>query len=706
MELRLVKKYLATLFMAIFAIWGSAHADIQNVQDSSVYYFPIIYRQSPPEWIGPDGGTIVSVVYAPSSPNVMYAGTWGGGVYRSMDGGSNWEEANNGLGNLLINAMAVDPKNPQVVYAGTYKGKLYKSDNGGDTWTLSSSGIQENAIVYSVVINPDEPNIVYVATRGESNNGGPPWNGVVYKSTNGGKKWVPVLKNVGGSSQKDWAYALCLHPNKPKVIYAATHEHGIYRSMDSGKTWSAVNNGITDLSTRAVVVDPDTKIPATVYTGVWRKTGVFKSIDSGASWKLEANGLKSEQIFRMVIDPLQPSYLYLGTFTHGVIKTRNSGNTWVRSGLRDDQIIALDINPKNSKILFAGTDGNGLFKGTNRGETWNHSQSGLTASWVTSFLVHRDDPSLYFASLFGGGVVKSGDGGETWVDFNQNLGDRYIHALIFHPVNPNIIYALTDQKGMYMCDISTDSCWIKVGENLPSAVTAMPTFGLEHPFAGWRTMVEPLEDIVEDVTTQALGSLNAALLGMEFSQSNPDIVYLGTNNAGVYKSVDSGATWQNVGLAGKTIWDLLVDPLDSNHLYASVDPDGGVWTSNDGGVTWTRIGLDDLIVYALAFAGNEGNGIYAGTNIGFYEFVDGIWEKKGLDKTVVTAIAVDSQRALKIIVGTNHGAYISRDGGITWYPGPDNLIGLKITSVTFDVSNPSIVYFSTTSHGVLKASIP
>jgi len=701
--MRIAKLFLISIFFIPIISLGKAQADEISAPVIYEARFPIVFNQKPPEWIGPDGGTIVAIAVSPTDPNQIYAGTWGAGVFRSLDGGGSWSPVNNGLGNLLINSLAVDPQNSLIVYAGTYKGKVYKTSDGGEKWSLCSNGIQDNAIIYSIVINPDDPKIVYISTRGDSNNGGPPWNGIVYKSSNGGGKWLPVLKNVGGSSQEDWAYALDIHPNKPKIIYAATHEHGVYRSLDSGKSWSAVNSGISDMSTRSIAIDPSVQVPATLYTGVWRKTGVFKSITSGDSWWLESNGLKDEQIFHVAIDPLQPSYLYLATFTHGVIKTKNGGNSWFRSGLRDDQIIALVVNPKNNKILYAGTQGDGLFKGKNKGETWVHSQSGITASWATSLVVHPDDSNLLFASLYGGGVVKSIDGGQTWEDFNDNLGDRYIHQLVLNPQNSDIIYALTDKEGMYWCDISVGSSWLKIGDNLPNMASGLPTFDVDHPFAGWQTLVEPFEDIIENAMSQAALAKDSALLEMRFAQPDPNVVYMGTSNAGVYKSIDGGTSWQQGGLSGKTIWDLLVAPNDSAQLYAAVDQDGGVWASSDGGGTWERFGLGDYKVYALAHVPGSPVSLYAGTNNGFYQIENGEWQQKGLAGIVVTAVVTHPAHPDWIIVGTSNGSYISRNGGATWRKEPDVLNGKTITSISFDPNNPSIIYYSTTSHGVFKA---
>jgi hypothetical protein len=126
--------------------------------------------------------------------------------------------------------------------------------------------LQDEAIVYSIAVDPLNTQNVYIATRGISNQGAPPWRGVVYKSTNAGETWLPSLTNVGGETIQDWVYSLSIHPTSPSVIYAAAQSKGLTA------TWMLVSpgrwlNGITDNSGRAIAMDPLSNLPATIY---WR----------------------------------------------------------------------------------------------------------------------------------------------------------------------------------------------------------------------------------------------------------------------------------------------------------------------------------------------------------------------------------------------------------------------------------------------------
>ncbi len=328
-----------------------------------------------PRWIGPDGGVIVALAVDPLNSMNVYAGSWGGGVYKSTDGGNYWFRSSDGLGSLVVNALGIDPQNPDVVYAGTYKGKMYKSVDGGKNWVFSSQGIQEEAIVYSIVVDPVNTNVVYIATRGISTNTDRPWNGVVYKSSDGGASWSPSLYNLGGSSYQDWVYALTIHPDQHEVLFAATHEHGPMRSTNSGRTWQIITDGITNFSTRAIGVQPGTS-PGVVYTGVWTKDGVFKSSDGGDTWQLKSSGLSGANIYGMSIDPQSPRTIYLAAYNMGVMKTTSGGNTWFNAGLPSSPVGVVAVNPGNHDVVFAGTSGEGCTPAATRARPGSPARPG------------------------------------------------------------------------------------------------------------------------------------------------------------------------------------------------------------------------------------------------------------------------------------------------------------------------------------------
>ena len=179
----------------------------------------------------------------PSTPATLYAGTFGGGVFKSLNGGGSWAPANAGLTGLsaYINALAIDPATPATVYAGTDAG-VFKTVNGGGSWTPASTGLTTTTCclyVLALAIDPVTTTTVYAGIDG----------GGGFKTVNGGDSWTPlnipqIYPLVSG---------LAIDPITPMTVYAAGGS--VFRSIDGGASWTTLNNGLATLSMRVVALD-------------------------------------------------------------------------------------------------------------------------------------------------------------------------------------------------------------------------------------------------------------------------------------------------------------------------------------------------------------------------------------------------------------------------------------------------------------------
>ncbi len=411
----------------------------EQAASNLLLYLPIVVEAVQPVWLGPDGGLIAAVAASPQDANRVYAGSWGGGVYRSDDGGLTWRWASRGLGNLTVVSMAADPSNPDIAYAGTYRGGVYKTIDGGSTWSEANQGIQGNAIVYSMVVNPQVSQRVYAATRGLSNNGGQPWAGVTYRSDDGGASWYSVLSNLGGSNYQDWTYMLAISRTSPSTLMAATHEHGIYKTTNAGSGWGAANNGITRFTTRGIGIGPTSASAGTAYTGVWTGEGAFKTTNLGGSWTQKSSGISGANIYGLDIDYANPQKVYLATYNKGVMSTSSGGNSWSNAALSNRPVSTVRVHPGNSALVFAGTAGLGLYASRDSGSSWSPSMDGLQASSATGVVVSPLNPSELYAGVDGGGVQVSSDGGLTWSDFSNNIGSEWVNGLVQQPGNQRAV---------------------------------------------------------------------------------------------------------------------------------------------------------------------------------------------------------------------------------------------------------------------------
>ena len=213
-----------------------------------------------------------ALAYSTAQPDVVYAGMGtttavpsqrkdlpSFGVFKSLDGGRTWREANDAnTAKLNIHALAVDPRTPSTVYAGTYPGGVLRSLDGGGKWEPVNTGIKV-LDVRSIAIDPSNPAVLYAGTE----------KGGVYKSTNGGTSWQPMSAGMDpGAAVRD----IVIDPTNTQVVYACDLLQGVFRSEDGGKLWVQVIRGLTMRTVvgLSLTADGGTLYAATEGAGVFR----------------------------------------------------------------------------------------------------------------------------------------------------------------------------------------------------------------------------------------------------------------------------------------------------------------------------------------------------------------------------------------------------------------------------------------------------
>ena len=247
--------------------------------------------------IGPGGGGwLTSLAFAP--PNTIYVGNDVGGVFRSLDGGISFEIINNGLQNYVVHTIAVHPETPSTIYLGT-SGGLYISVDNGEHWKWSRNGFPPiepyswSAPISSLAIDPTNPKIIFAGV-GDTNHhlhG----QGTIYKSEDSGGHWSIINTGSSNLNSKAIIYSILIHPQESDVVFVSTN-YGVYKSMDGGVNWEPNNNGLPHTNTRRIIMDPTD--PMILYLTInsppnkspWQG-GVYKSIDGGNSWQSKTSGL-------------------------------------------------------------------------------------------------------------------------------------------------------------------------------------------------------------------------------------------------------------------------------------------------------------------------------------------------------------------------------------------------------------------------------
>ena len=317
---------------------------------------------------------IMAVAVSPFDANLVIAGMERGGIYRSADGGTTWEKAVDGLpehgyGFYAVARILFSPDR-ETVYA-VAAGQVYTAYPGSWKWSKMSRGLPGDADVRSRIVSPLNPEILYAGTFGYG----------IYKISDGAKTW----HSLGAGPQGKPIWGMAIHPTKPDIVYAGTGGNGIYRSADAGETWNPVNEGIdrTGYVVEAVSVVPSR--PDTVYIGTWGG-GVWRSKNGGQTWARLQNGMEASGIFDIAVHPKTPSRLYVGSATEGAFTSQDGGEHWQAKGeeLKEKNGRVLAADPTNQDIVFIGTYMGSLYRSADGGMNGEKQLKGFEVQSVSA----------------------------------------------------------------------------------------------------------------------------------------------------------------------------------------------------------------------------------------------------------------------------------------------------------------------------------
>jgi photosystem II stability/assembly factor-like uncharacterized protein len=622
------------------------------------------------------GGRITDIAIHPSQPNTVYLGAASGGILKTTDGGTNWQNVFASAPVISIGALAISPGNPDVLWAGTGEANsssfsfigngIYKSTDGGNTWV--HKGLEQTAYFGRIVVDYSNNNRVFAAATGTLFT--PNTERGIFRSTNGGDTWERILYVSDSTSGID----LVQHPSNPDILYAAMWERmrgllyrrsygptsGIFKSTDGGDTWSPVNTGLPaegNMGRIGLAIannNPDRLYAFVDMNNFGTPTAkVFRSDNGALTWEStndwDLAGMNSNfgwYFGQIRVDPLNDNRIYvLGV---DMFRSDDGGNSYIQiAGYYNIDQVYVDhhahyTDPASGKI-WHGCDG-GLYTSMDFGNTWTKTNN----LPLTQFYAIEVDYQLPHR-IYGGTQDNNTIGTRTGaVDgWDRILGGDGFYVKV-DPTNSNVIYAEYQWGNLHK---STDG-----GYNF---------YYIANYWSGERTnWSSPLA----------------------MSQDNTQTLYFGTYR--VWKTINGGNSWTPVsgdltrGLAGSgysTLTTLAVSPLNSAKVMAGSD-DGRVHISPDYGNTWTDVtqGLPNRWITRVAFDAFDENTVYV-TVSGFrwdephpYVFrsmdLGQNWEpiQANLPELPVNVIVQDPGKQGRLIVGTDAGIFYTENNGQEW----------------------------------------
>jgi photosystem II stability/assembly factor-like uncharacterized protein len=604
--------------------------------------------------LGPDGGPVYSLASPPGSPQVIYAGVFGG-AYKSVDGGVTWRWAGRGLElQSPVSTLVIDPSHPSTLYAGQTTG-LFKSVNGGATWT--QTGLPPFLAILDLAIHPRAPQTVFAATSAG-----------LFQTNNGGGRWKRLTQ---GLPPRLVALAVVVDPKSPRRMFAAFQENppepgGLFKSLDGGFSWQRVHGNLPDDSfIDLLAIDP--RSPRTLYASTPRE-GLFKSADDGDTWTRLTGPVTS-----LAFHPAQKNVLYAGNLG-GVYRSLDGGATWTRLSQDLPEVIfvnSLLISPTRPSTLMVGVDypahQSGVFRSTDSGASWMRSNRGLTASNINSLAVEAlGSNTLWVVGNYT--LLKSADRGRTWrliLPEPLPILDAYARQVVASPVDPETIY-LGRWNGQVLRSRDGGESWAVAGQ--PSSFTTVLKADPRDPLTLWATGdnggIRKSTDGGDTWSTLTGPASGGFFQDLAFAPSSPSTVYAAGNPdfKVLLRSTDAGATWTAIQHAlPPSLGNLAVDPLQAETVYTFSG--GDLYRTVDGGSTWTLV-----------------NSPFQNHTVQ--------WLTTGSSGVLYAAVRYDN-------------VYESEDGGLTWSPLGDGPRPFSFTALAADPEDPCRVYAGTYDRGLL-----
>lgn len=590
-----MKKSLFTFFLSIIILPVFTYAQTTNINIKD------LFGDLRARHIGPAlmSGRINDMEIHPTNSRIIYAGTAGGGVWKSNDAGTTFNPIFDEYCQS-IGAVAVDPNNPDnVIYVGTGEtwtrnsvsigDGLYKSVDGGTTW--NKLGFDKSERIANIVINPNNSNEVYVAVLGalwsDSEERG------IYKSLDAGATWNKILY----VDKKTGCADFTMDPNNPNILYASMWEFrrtgwsfesggdksALYKSIDAGATWNKIHNGFPKGKLGRLAIAVASSNSNILYTVIEAeedlRKGLYRSNDAGNNWEQINNdfGITVRPFYfsRIVVDPRNENVVVKAGLRGSI--SRDGGKTFKSLGNMHADIHDIAFDIKDSDRMFVGTDG-GVYRSWNGGTTMEIVEN-LPLSQFYHVSVDNEEPYNVYGGLqdngswYGPSSSPSGINASDWE--SVGFGDGF--RVLKHPTK-NIIYSeMQGAENVWRYDV--DNKLIKTIQPLPQKGNPKLRFNWNAPMA-----ISAHQPDRFYMGSQFLHK--SENMGDRWTIISPDLT---TNDKSKQQQEDSGGlSMDNSGAENHTtIFTIAESPLDQNVIWIGTD-DGNVQVTKNGGKSWTN----------------------------------------------------------------------------------------------------------------------
>lgn len=645
------------------------------------------------------------------------------GLCKTESGGQTWSALGGAVAGAYLGALWIDPTNAQSLRAGGI-GRIYRSNDGGNSWTTVTTGLPASAPITALASRPGQPQALFALAYGAG----------LYQSGDGGSTWT--LRDGSDIATG----ALSLHVDVDGRVLLGTAHRGVQALAAGSSTWLARNDGMS-LFVRSIALDRTT--PNRLYAGTLGG-GVFRSDDAAATWNNV--GLAAGNVLR--IRHMPSLDLLVGT-TNGIAVSSDAGTSWAELGQRAAYVYSIAGDPQNASSLIVGGGAGQAWRPDDSGARWRHVGSGLPSAnliamaacpngalyaaadrdgvwrstlaapgaWVNAgsaglanarltSLACDPRSGLLYAGSNGTGAFLSLDLGANWVPLTQGLGGSIVGAVVPSRTQAWRVWAAL-QDGRVVRSDNAGLNWVLDDAGLPGAG------GFSHLAAGadgsmyvaastgvWRRSSAATQ------WSAGTGLPSARITALWADPSRANVLIAGVAGAGLYRSIDSGASWSAVPLNGPSPDIVSIGSAGSRIVVGTLG--SGVAWSDDGGASFGAVQPPDqipqIVTDMAGDAASPGTVYLATGGQGVLKSSDGggHWRfaNSGLGNLSLLALVAHPTRSGELYAGTHEGVFVSKNGGANWSALNDGLVNRNVTSLAFDKALPDILYVGLEGGGI------
>jgi photosystem II stability/assembly factor-like uncharacterized protein len=680
------------------------------------------------------GGRVDDIEAVASDPRIIFVGSAAGGVFRSKNNGTTWDPVFDNFGNTLsIGDIAIAPSDPNVVWVGTGEANnrqsstwgdgVYRSTDGGTTWR--HMGLRETQSIGRIVIDPRNPDVVFVAAVGHLF--GPNDERGLYRTRDAGATWTKVL----GVDANTGATDVVMSPDG-RTLIAATYQRrrrefgfagsgpgsGLWRSTDGGDTWARVTSGVPAGDLGRIGLAMSASDPDVVYAIIEASPpggGVYRSDDRGATWVRKNSVNQRGNYFSQIrVDPKNPNHVWM--LATALLASNDGGTTFSGDSVAPyahPDHHAMWIDPAQPQHVMLGNDG-GVYFSYDNGRSWSYVDN-LPISQFYDIAIDDREPYWIY-----GGAQDNGSwafpsatysrGGMTNLDVqNTGFGDGFQSAV--DPIDRRFVHANSQNGRAFLADMVTRE---------ERFIQPVAPAGQDPYRFNWNTAMQQSPNDPRALYIGAQKLLRSTDRGTTWQEISPDLTkHAGRTTLSVGNGFPAGRSLSaNDGVSAYgNITTISESPTARGTIYVGTD-DGNVQMTADGGGHWSditpRFAMPESRYVSKVYASRHD------ARVAYVAF-DGHWDddqRPYLFKTVdggatwtsiasdlpswkpVKTIEEDPRNPNLLFVGTEFGLYWTTDGGHHWSPASGNVPPVMVDRIIVNPNNNDLI-LATHGRGVI-----